>query len=36
MTKDECEQMGLEWVAAYIKDDGTYVHGFCRKSQGEQ
>ena len=22
---------GKEWVKPYTKDDGTYVHGFCRK-----
>ena len=22
---------GKEWVKPYIKDDGTYVHGFCRR-----
>jgi len=32
MSKEQCEAEGGEWIEAYIKDDGTYVRGFCRKS----
>ena len=30
MYKKQCKE-GEEWVESYTKDDGTYVHGFCRK-----
>jgi len=30
MYKKQCKE-GEKWVEAYTRDDGTYVHGFCRK-----
>jgi len=31
MNKEECEEIGGEWVSSYRKDDGTVVSPFCRK-----
>ncbi len=27
----ECEQQGKTYVRGYMKEDGTYVHGYCRE-----
>ena len=28
--KSECEALGKVWVEGFKKDDGTYVHGYCK------
>jgi hypothetical protein len=30
MSKEECEESGKVWVDAFQKEDGTYVHGYCK------
>ena len=30
MGKRECEEAGKVWVDAFQKEDGTYVHGYCK------
>ena len=32
MSKEECEGRGRVWVSGFKKDDGTYVHPYCKKS----
>ena len=30
MDRMECEAMGKVWVEGFKKEDGTYVHSYCR------
>ena len=30
MDRMECESLGKVWVEGFKKDDGTYVHGYCK------
>ena len=30
ISKEECEESGKVWVEAFQKEDGTYVHGYCK------
>ena len=31
VTKEECEERGMEFVESYYNNDGGYVPSFCRK-----
>ena len=35
MSKEECEGRGRVWVSGFKKDDGTYVHPYCKKKSVE-
>ena len=35
MSKEECEGRGRVWVGGFKKDDGTYVHPYCKKKSVE-
>ena len=35
MNKEECEGRGRVWVGGFKKDDGTYVHPYCKKKSVE-
>lgn len=34
MNKNECESLGKLWVEGYKKEDGGYVHGYCKDVPG--
>ena len=31
--KDECEGTGRIWIDSFRKDDGTFVHGYCKEGR---
>ena len=34
--ENECRSLGKTFVSGYKKEDGTYVHGYCREMNAEE
>lgn len=36
LLENKCRELGMTFVSGYRKEDGTYVHGYCREMTSEE